>query len=441
MLRDLPSMVTDSPGYLLCARRRWGDVVSFPLPRSAVWFVDSPESVRRVLVGNASAYGKRTAQYDALSLVTGEGLLTADPPTWREHRRVVQPAFHASGLPGVVTHSVRAAYDVAAEWAGSAGGTVDVDAAMLRASLQVVGRALFGADLRGEATRLVAAVLTALDAVVARARSPWLPPPAVPTPRNLRVRRSQRTLDASVAAMVARRRARPDPGDDVLALLLAAADGTGGFDDRAVRDEVVTLLVAGHETVASALTWTWWLLAAHPEVQDRLHVELDAVLGGRPPGWDDWPRLEWTRAVVDEALRLFPPAWVVTRRAVEPDVLGGFALPAGATVILSPWTLHRRPGEWPEPERFDPGRWVGERRRSVLRSAYLPFGAGSRLCIGRDFALVEAVAVLAVLGQRYRVAPVPGPWPRVDAGVTLRPRGGLRLRLTRRAGREGRDRC
>ncbi len=424
-------MLRDPLTYLLSCRQRWGDVVAFPLPGSPVWFVDGPDQVRRVLQDNHQSYGKRTVQYDTLALVTGEGLLVSDPPTWRERRRLVQPAFHARRLPGVLAHTVSAAERVARAWSGrldTAPAVVDVDAAMMRAALEVVGSAVFSADLRSEADPLARAVVTALDRVVVRARSPWLPPASVPTPGNLRLRRALRTIDTVVAEMVARRRHGDGPADDALALLLAARDD-GVIDDRAVRDEVVTLVVAGHETVASALTWTWWLLATHPRVQEAMHAELDAVLGGRPPAWEDWPALQWTRAVVDEALRLYPPAWVVTRRALAPDSLGGFGLPAGATVITSPYALHRHPAAWSQPERFDPGRWVGERRACVVRSAYAPFGAGPRLCIGRDMALVESVALLAVLGQRFEVAPAPGvrAVPRVNARVTLRPAGGLPL--------------
>ena len=433
MLRDLPRMLRDPLTYLLSCRERWGDVVAFPLPGPAVWFVDGPAAVRRVLQDNHQGYGKRTAQYDALALVTGEGLLVSDPPDWRVHRRIVQPAFHARHLPAVVAHTAAAAERVADSWSALVAGdeaVVDVDAAMMRAALEVVGSAVFSSDLRGEAAVLARAVLAALDRVVVRARSPWLPPASVPTPGNLRLRRALRTLDRSVAGMVERRRRDGGAEDDALGLLLAARDD-GDIDDRAVRDEVVTLVVAGHETVASSLTWTWWLLAAHPEVQEALRAELAAVLGGRAPTWDDLTCLPWTRAVVDEGLRLYPPAWVVTRRSLRPDVLEGHDLPAGATVITSPYTLHRHPKAWAEPERFDPGRWVGERRASVERAAYAPFGAGPRLCVGRDLALVESVVLLAVLGQRFRFAPLPGPWPRVDARVTLRPRGGLPLRLSR----------
>jgi cytochrome P450 len=251
-----------------------------------------------------------------------------------------------------------------------------------------------------------------------------------PTPTNLLLRRTRRRLDAIASGLIAERRDRvrraPEAphGDDLLGLLLDS-----DLTDAEVRDELVTMVIAGHETVASSLTWTLYLLARHPQAQARLHAELDDVLAGREPGWDDLARLPWTRAVVDEALRLYPPAWVVTRRAEADDVVDDVALPAGTLVIISPWLLHRRPDVFADPGRFDPARFVGDGARSLPRGAYLPFGAGPRLCIGRDFALVESVLMLAALVRDRAVLPVPGRAPRVDASVTLRPRGGLPLRL------------
>ena len=430
MLREARRMVRDPLGYLGDVVTRYGPVVSFPMPRTPVLLVNAPGAARRVLVDNARGYGKRTVQYDTLALVTGQGLLVSDPPVWMAHRRMVQPAFHRDGLSAVGRHTVLAARRAAFRWADVPDGeVVDVDDAMMRTSLEVVGSALFSTDLSGDtAGRIVEAVLTALDRVVVRARSPWLPPPTVPTPGNLRLRRALRTIDDEVAAMVASRPAE-SPGDDVLGMLLRARDSGAGLDDAAVRDEVVTLLVAGHETVASSLTWTLHLLAHHPDAQERLADEVGALADD--PGTDDLPRLTWTRAVVDEALRLFPPAWVVTRRALVADELCGFAVPAGSLVLVSPYTVQRDPAVWPDPERFDPTRFL---ETTPARGTYLPFGAGPRLCIGRDFALVESVLVLAVLARRFAVEPAPGPPPRVDALVTLRPRGGLPLRLRRRPG-------
>lgn len=431
MLRDLLAIRRDPLAYLARTAARFGDAVAFPLPRTPVLLVGTPAGARRVLV-ESGAWSKRTIQYGALSLVTGSGLLTSDGTAWRAARRVAQPAFHHSSLDGVAAQSVAAAERLRATWAAGSDAVVDVDAAVLQATLEVVGRTLFGSDVGADGERVVAAVLDALEVVIARARTPLPVPGWVPTPSGRRLARARRVLDEVVDAVVSSRRAAGTLADDtdLLALLLRAVDA-GQLPPESVRAELVTMVIAGHETVASCLTWTLHLLSEHPSAQERLHAELDAVLAGRAPTWADLPHLRWTRAVVDESLRLFPPAWVVTRKAEADDVVDGVATPAGTLAIISPWLLHRREDTFTEPERFDPSRFTGG---GPPRGAYLPFGAGTRLCIGRDFALVEAVLVLAALLRDRRVEPAPGAAPPVvQALVTLRPRGGLPLRLRPRA--------
>ena len=304
---------------------------------------------------------------------------------------------------------------------------------MMRTALEVVGEALFSADLADSARALVDAVLDALGQVVSRAQNPLAAPLRIPTPGNRRMRQALATLDAAVESLVARREAEADPGDDLLGLLLRS-----GLSRQQVRDEVVTTIVAGHETVASALTWTWELLGRHEISAVRLRDEVDEVLGhgvgARPPTWADHARLTWTRQVLDEALRLYPPAWVVTRRALADDVLDGVAVPEGSLVILCTYALHRRPDVWPDPEAFDPTRFDAARRDSRTRDAYAPFGSGPRLCIGRDFALLEGTLLLARISQRYALRPASSRVVEADALVTIRPRGGLPMRLERRVG-------
>ena len=430
MVRDLLAIRRAPLTYLEGVVARYGDLVAFPLPRTPVLLVNDPDGARRLLVENPRAWSKATVQYGALSAVTGSGLLTADGAAWRRRRRTAQPAFHHGTLDGVATQAVAAAERVLSRWDALPDGTVaDVDAACMQATLEVVGRTLFDADLAAQGERIVAAVHDALEVVVARARTPR--PDWLPLPSTRRLRAAVSTLDRTSADVVRARRVRgvADTDTDLLALLLRSS-----LSDREVRDELVTLVIAGHETVASALSWTLHLLAESPSVQQRLHAELDAVLGGRrAPGWDDLPALRYTRQVVDEALRLYPPAWVLTRRAEQDDVVCGVDVPAGTLAIVSPWLLHRRTADWPDPLRFDPDRF-GVERSAAPRGGYLPFGVGPRLCIGRDFALVETVLTLATLLRGWRVAPTLRRGPvRVDALVTLRPRGGLPLTLQRRA--------
>lgn len=433
MLRAISAIRANPVDYLMTVWRRYGDVVQFPIPRPPSYLVNDPEAVRRVLVANGRNYGKSTIQYRSLSLVTGEGLLVADTPAWRRQRPLVQPAFHHETLVGlgpIIDESLRRVF---AEWdAVPEEGVVDVDASMMTAALEIVGRALFGTDLSTDARRLARATLAALDVVVARARVPITPPAWVPTPGNRRLRASVRELDAAVDRMLAERRthAEGEPRD-MLDLLLSARDATGdGLDAREVRDEIVTFIVAGHETVASALSWSWAMLAAHPDIQADLQAESDQVLAGRPVTFDDYARLPYARAVMDEALRMYPPAWLITRRADEADLLGGHELPPGSLVILSPWLLHRHPAVWRDPERFDPTRFLDG---SADRTSFIPFGAGLRQCIGRDFAYVEGVLMLAALAGRYEVRPHDGRGvPAADPSVTVRPVGGLPLHVRRR---------
>lgn len=437
MLRDLLAIRRDPLTFLEGVVARFGDLVAFPMPRTPVLLVNDPQGVRRVLVENPKGYSKATVQYGALSLVTGGGLLTADGEDWRRRRRIVQPAFHHGSLDRMADQAVAAAERMTAAWGEHADGTaIDVDATWMQATLEVVGRTLFDADLAADGERVVAAVHDALVAVVQRARTPH--PGWLPTRANAALARANATLDRVCGDVVRARRARgiTDRDEDLLALLLRSAAADGGLSDAEVRDELVTLVIAGHETVASALSWTLLLLADHPHEQALVHAELDAVLAGRrSPGWADLAQLRRTRAVIDETLRLFPPAWVVTRRAVEDDVVCGIDVPAQTLVILSPWLLHRRAADWPAPRTFDPSRFAGE-RSATPRGAYLPFGAGPRLCIGRDFALAESVLMLACVLRGHRVSlPVRDGRlrrPDVEASVTLRPRGGLPLVVHRR---------
>lgn len=431
MLRSLRRMLTDPLGYLSYARDAYGPVTAFAVSEPPAVLLSDPDDIHHVLVANHRGYTKRTIQYDTLATVTGDGLLVSDPPLWTKRRRMVQPGFHHAGLDAVAGHTVAAA-QVEAATLLEATGLVDVDEAMMRAALQVVGSALFSTDLSGQAAELVPAVLTALDRVVARARSPWLPPASVPTPGNVRLRSALATIDAAVASMVDERRRRGEPGDDVLGLLLGERMYDLTADDLAgVRNEVVTLLIAGHETVASALTWTWHLLASHPDAYARLLAEVDA-LDGLPCGLADLQRLPFTRVVFDEALRLYPPAWVITRMASEPDEVGGFTVSPGTLVLISTYALHRDPALWSEPDAFRPERWLDE--PPAPRWSYLPFGAGVRQCIGKDFALVEGVLMLATLAKSLVVRrPGGSPDPRVAPLVTIRPRGGLWLEVHRRS--------
>ncbi|MGB7981270.1 MAG: cytochrome P450 [Candidatus Nanopelagicales bacterium] len=448
----------DPLAFLAEQWRAHGDVVQFPIPAPPTYLVCHPEDVRTVLVGRSRDVGKDTLQYRALAKVTGQGLLTSDNPLWREHRRILQPAFHPDTLPAVVAHTDRAATRTATRLR-SAGprGVVDIDALVMTLALEVVGESLFGHALGPVAERLGEATLTALGEVVSMARMPLRAPRWIPTPGNRRMAQSLGELDAAVAdILAARREQRASDPPDMLDLLLASS-----LDARAVRDEIVTFLVAGHETVASALTWALILLAGHPEVADQVAGEAAAVLGGAGcgsrigsgPSGEDHPALQGpdspteahaqvtmgqlaelrvARAVIDEAMRLHPPAWLITRKTSADLLLGGAHVPAGSLVIISPWIVHRHPTAWTSPEEFDPQRFLTtEGAPAGRRHGYLPFGAGPRMCIGRDFAYAEAVLALAIISRAVRLAPTGSP-VRALPLVTIRPDRPALMRVTAR---------
>ena len=424
--------------YLNRVWQEYGDVVQFPIPRPPTYLVVDPSGVERVLLGSARYYGKSTIQYRALSLVTGEGLLTADTEAWRRQRPMVQPAFHHESLAEIAAHIAVAIDRITDDWRRAGSGTVmDVDAAMMHGALEVVGHALFGTDLTRDAEQLASATLSALDVVIARARVPISPPDWVRTPANRILRRANGQLDAAVHAMLQERRAenRNSPSD-MLDILLSVRDDDGvGLTDLEIRNQMVTFIVAGHETVASALTWAWGLLAANPKWQKRMQAEIDEVVGGRRVTFADYANLPVTRAIYDEVLRLYPPAWLITRKALVDDLLGGCEIPAGALIILSPYLLHRHPDIWEQPNDFEPDRFLGGK---INRTAFIPFGYGPRLCVGRDFANLEGVLMLAGLGGRFEVEFAGG--AQLPAGnplVTIRPPAGMPLVVRERVSSVG----
>ena len=432
MARAFRSVRADPLSFLASVTERYGDLVSFPVPGPPALLVNDPADVRHVLQTAARNWGKQTVQYAALARVTGPGLLASAEPSWIEHRRLAAPAFHHQRLEAV-GDQVRAAVDAAVaarlDATVPAGGSV-VDLAPLthRIGLDAVGRALFSTDLSGHARALLDATSDAARLVVRLGRS-VLPTAAwAPTPTNVRLRSTHRRLDAISFTLIAERRRRgtlpgsASHGDDLLGLLIDS-----GLTDREIRDELVTMVIAGHETVAAASAWTLMLLAEHQPAQERVRAELAAHVGPVPMLWQR-ERLPWTRAVVDEALRLFPPAWALSRRSAAPDVVAGREVPAGTLVIISPWLVHRRHETWTDPTAFRPERFLDA---GAARVGYLPFGLGPRLCIGRDFALSEMVLTLSRLLTSYRVELPPG-WsrPAPEAQVAVHPRGGMPLLVT-----------
>ena len=434
LVGNVPGFRRDTLGFLVGSAARHGDVSFYRLGRDPVWLLSHPDHIRDVLVTHQHSFAKgKGIQWAKLFL--GEGLLTSEGEFHTRQRRLAQPAFHRQRIAGYAramsAHALRCR-DGLAE-----GRVVDVHAEMMSLTLAVAARTLFDADVATEAPE-IAGSLEVILGHFPRFALPFAGAlQRLPLPSNARFRRAVAALDRVVYRIIAERRADRRDRGDLLSMLLLAQDEEGdggGMTDRQLRDEVMTILLAGHETTANALTWTWHLLAQNPAAEARLHEEIDRALGGRTPGFDDFPALGHVERVLAESMRLYPPAWGIGRRALAPYVVGGYAIPAGGLVAMSPYVVHRDARWWPEPLRFDPGRFLPEARAARPRFSYFPFGGGARQCIGESFAWMEGVLVIATLAQRFRFRAIPGASVEPQPLITLRPRHGLPMRVEGRQG-------
>jgi cytochrome P450 len=413
--------------------RRYGPLVRTRLPLQ-LYFVADPGCIEEILLKKADSFRKdRTSRL--LSRVVGNGLLVNEGESWRRQRRLLQPAFHHRQLRSYATVMVGAIERASATW--KTGQLRNVHEDMMGVTMNIVAETLFGTDVSADAGhvgRVISDVMEEFGRILGLAAR-FQPPAWVPTLANRRLRASARKVDEVILGIIDARRRSPSDGaeDDLLSLLVRARDEDGGrMTDAQVRDEAVTLFLAGHETTALALTYSLYLLATHPECQARLADELDRVLGGRTPGLDDLENLKVTDAIVLESMRLYPPAWVMARQALTDVEIGGTQFRKGAEFVMSPWVVHRDPGNFEDPEAFKPERWENDLAQRLPRFAYFPFGGGPRVCIGNRFAMMEAKLVLAVAIQRFRFEVAPETDLALFPSVTLRPRHGVRLRLAAR---------
>jgi cytochrome P450 len=422
----------DPIGVLMRLRREHGDVVQFRLGGERVVSITDPELIRDVLVTHHSNFRKSRGLERARRLL-GDGLLTSEGEFHLRQRRLMQPAFHRRRINSYGETMVRYADRARGRW--QPGATVDLHHEMMDLTLAIVGKTLFDADVEDEADEIGDALgniigqfnifMLSLGEVLER----------LPLPSTRRFQRAKARLDDTIFRMIDERRRSGEDRGDLLSMLIAAQDTEGdgtGMSDQQVRDEALTLFLAGHETTANALTWTWYLLSQHPEIEARIHAEIDSVLEGRLPTVDDLPRLTYTRKVFSESLRLYPPAWIIGRRAINAYAVRDYTLPAGTVIIMSQYVVHRDPRWYPEPDRFDPERWTPEAQAARPKFAYFPFGGGPRLCIGEQFAWMEGVLLLATIGQQWRPRLVPGHPVELQPLITLRPKHGMRMVLERR---------
>lgn len=413
--------------------RQYGDIVRLRFAGRQGYLISNPTDIHQVLVRDADKYRKAPIYRILLTRFLGNGLLTSEGDFWKRQRKLAQPAFHTKRIQAYADTMVEYTRRMLDSWAE--GEVRNVNHEMARLTLSVVVKTLFNTEIGAEADRIGEALTTVLEATNDGMQSVFqMLPEWVPLPRNLRNKRGVRQLDAIINGIISQRRASNEDTGDLLSMLLLAQDEDGSqMTDRQLRDEVVTLVLAGHETTANALTWTLYLLSQYPDVEARLHDELDTVLTGRAPAFADLRQLTYTGMVLKESMRLFPPIPSIGRQSLTPVTLGGYDLPAGAIIIISPNVFHYDPRWWPEPEKFLPERFSKANEKSIEKHAYLPFGGGPRVCIGNSFAEMEATLVLATLAQRYQLRLDPADQPVVpEPTLTLRPQRPLTMRVERR---------
>jgi cytochrome P450 len=439
LIGNLITFRRDVLGLLLESRRRFGDVVRFRLGPHVIHLVAHPEHIKHVLLTNQHNYNKDTRSSAKIRDVTGEGLLTSSGDAWLRQRRLSQPVFQAQRLTAFVGIMTDATAVMLRRWRADykPGKPLDIASEMMRLTCSIVTRALLGADLSADLGAIEDAATLVMAHTYRRLETLVDLPPRWPNSRNRRFRRALRSLDGIVYRILQEREQRPADGGNLLSLLLHQRDEENGQGMTAeqLRNELITLLLAGHETTANALTWTWYLLSRHPGVARQVRAEVIEVLGERAPTAEDLPKLAGTLRVIQESLRLYPPIWIMERRGLADDVIAGCRIPAGSTVVISPYVTHRHPDFWDNPEGFDPDRFRPERFTEGQRPAYLPFGMGQRLCIGNNFALLEARVIVAMVLQAFWLDLVPG-FPVVPKpGITLRSRDGLLMTLRPQGGR------
>jgi cytochrome P450 len=410
--------------------QQYGDLHVIRVGEVTQYQLAHPDHLHTVLVKEAAKFGKDTDYTDpkrGLARFFGNGLLTSNGEFWKRQRKLMQPAFHHRRIESYAETMTDKTLTMLESWPD--GAVIDVDQQMMQATLLIVVKTLFDTDAGTDIKR----VSHAMDVIQEYVGSPHLLPAWIPTPLELRARRALRDLDDVVYRLIRTRRAEASQGD-LLSMLLEARDEDGnGMTDRQLRDELVTLYLAGHETTANTLNWTWVLLAQHPEIEAKLHAEIDTVLQGRAPTLADLKSLPYTEMVIKESMRLYPPAFSFGRAALEDVEVGGYTIPQGATVGIMSFITHRDPRWWgADADQFRPERFSPEREGDIPKYAYLPFGGGPRICIGNMFAMMEAQLMLATIAGRFTLRLTPGQVVQPDARLTLRPKGGLPMFVQRR---------
>ncbi|MGB8541702.1 MAG: cytochrome P450 [Candidatus Acidiferrales bacterium] len=426
-------VLRDPLGTLQRIAREYGDIVTIPIVSESRILLNHPDYIEQVTVIQQSKFHKSKLTKDVTGRLLGEGLLISEGDFWRRQRRLAQPAFQRNRINEYAATMVGSAEAHSKKWQDSE--ERDIAQEMMALTLEIALRTLFGTTLPGEARQVALSLEFLMRYSLRRARSPFKVPEKWPTPSNRRAKREIQFLDSLVYRIIDERKklGNANERNDLLSLLMAAMDEDGSqMTPRQLRDEIMTLFMAGHETTALTLSWAWYLLSKNPAAETRLHEELRDVLAGRPPTIADLGRLPYLRGVVNEVLRLYPPAYVLARTSIAPCTIGGYDLPAGSTIILSQWVTHHDPRFFADPDAFLPERWLGGLEDRLPAGAYFPFGDGPRRCIGQNFALMEVVLVIATIAQKFQFRLATSRKIVPDPLVTLRPRDGIPMRIDAR---------
>ncbi len=423
--------LTDPVTFYMDNMRQYGDIVRLNFNGFTSYQVNHPDLIQQVLVQKASSFHKSPIYKRLLSVYLGDGLLISDGEFWKRQRKLAQPAFHTRRINAYAETMVDYSQQMLDEW--QPGQQRDIAQEMMRLTLWIVGKTLFDADLSQSSGQVAEALEFLLDDIPSTAKQIIRLPRWIPTPTRNRRQQVIETLEGVMNPIIEERRRTGEDHGDLLSMLLLAQDDEGqGMTDQQVRDEALTLVLAGHETTANALTWTLYLLSQNPQAEQKLLEEVDAVLGGNPPTLDDLGKLQYTEMVLKEGMRLYPPAWSFGRQAIEDVRIGDYWIPERSGVMIVSYVVHRHPDYWDRPEQFQPERFTPEAEHARHKYAYFPFGGGSRICIGNAFAMMEARLILASIMQRYRLRLVPGHVVEPEPLITMRPRYGMQMMLEAR---------
>lgn len=425
----------DPLAFLRKTEQNYPHISRFRFAYLKMVLLSHPDYVKHVLQANNKNYIKGF-QYKFLMHILGEGLLTSEGDFWLRQRRLAQPAFHRQQIAGFADMMVDSTQNMLEEWNQHPNGNqLDVFTEMMRLTLDIVAKTLFTATVEKDAGEIGEALTLLVEDAMGRIEALVSIPLWVPTPQNNKVNNKCKVLNKVLQEIIDHRRKSGVSHPDLLQMLMDARDEETNeqMNDDQLRDEAMTIFLAGHETTANALTWTFYLLSEHPEIEQKFHEEIEQVLSGRAPNMEDARELKYTLQIIKESMRLYPPAWVVGRTALGRDEVHGYEIRKGDNVMLSSWLTHRLPDFWEDPERFDPDRFTPEKEKAMHNYQYYPFGGGPRLCIGNNFALLEMQLVLATIGQKYRLKHVEGHEVVAEPLVTLRPANGMLMHLNRRA--------